>query len=148
MSSKTFCDFGVLKVSGKKCGLISRVFIAMENDAPILKKAEETVANHSPIPVPIHWQETGKADLDRDVRLSAIEPVLIGANAWWCALRRMAAPDRPLISNQSTHTLLGRPTIHSPPATKCAPFQPTRRRQYQMRGMVTTVYHFVRRTAI
>ena len=32
----------------------------------------EPTAFHSPIPVPIHWQDQVKADLDRDVRLGVI----------------------------------------------------------------------------
>ena len=38
---KNFLKLRGLKVSGKKCELVSRVFIALENDAPILKTAEE-----------------------------------------------------------------------------------------------------------
>ena len=38
---KDFLKVRGLKVSGKKCELVSRVFIALENDAPILKTAEE-----------------------------------------------------------------------------------------------------------
>lgn len=44
----------------------------------------EPVAHHSPIPVPIHWQDTVKADLDRDVRLGVIEPVPVGEPVTWC----------------------------------------------------------------
>ncbi|GFO13769.1 hypothetical protein PoB_004027400 [Plakobranchus ocellatus] len=36
------------------------------------------VAHHTPIPVPIHWQEQVKVGLDHDVRLGVIEPVPIG----------------------------------------------------------------------
>ena len=44
----------------------------------------EPVAHHSPIPVPIHWQDEVKAGLDRDVRLGVIEPVPIGEPVTWC----------------------------------------------------------------
>ena len=44
----------------------------------------EPIAHHSPIPVPIHWQEEVKAGLDRDVRLGVIEPVPIGEPVTWC----------------------------------------------------------------
>ena len=33
-------------------------------------------AHHSPIPVPIHWQDAVKAGLDRDVRLGVLEPIV------------------------------------------------------------------------
>ena len=42
------------------------------------------VAHHSPIPVPLHWQDTVKAGLDRDVRLWVLEPVPIGEPVTWC----------------------------------------------------------------
>ena len=49
----------------------------------IAEDAEPT-AYHSPIPVPIHWQDEVKADLDRDVRLGVIEPVPVGEPVTWC----------------------------------------------------------------
>ena len=36
------------------------------------------VAFHTPVPVPLHWQEDVKAGLDQDVQLSVIEPVSVG----------------------------------------------------------------------
>ena len=42
------------------------------------------IAHHSPIPVPLHWQDAVKAGLDRDVRLGVIEPVPIGEPVTWC----------------------------------------------------------------
>ena len=44
----------------------------------------EPVAHHSPIPVPVHWQDKVKADLDRDVHLGVIEPVPVGEPITWC----------------------------------------------------------------
>lgn len=44
----------------------------------------EPVAHQSPIPIPVHWQEKVKADLDRDVRLGVIEPVPVGESPTWC----------------------------------------------------------------
>ena len=41
-------------------------------------------AHHSPIPVPLHWQDAVKASLDRDVRLGVLEPVPIGEPVTWC----------------------------------------------------------------
>ena len=46
-------------------------------------KAKPT-AYHSPIPVPIHWQDDVKAGLDRDVRLGVLEPVPVGEPVTWC----------------------------------------------------------------
>ena len=39
---------------------------------------------HTPIAVPLHWQEKIKADLDRDVALGVIEPVPIGEPVTHC----------------------------------------------------------------
>ena len=36
------------------------------------------VAQHKPLPVPLHWREEIKARLDQDVCLGVIEPVPIG----------------------------------------------------------------------
>ena len=39
---------------------------------------------HSPIPVPVYWQDDVKAGLDRDVRLEVLEPVPLGEPVTWC----------------------------------------------------------------
>ena len=42
-------------------------------------------AVHRPIPVPHHWKDKVKADLDRDVQLGIIEPVPPGTPTIWCS---------------------------------------------------------------
>lgn len=42
------------------------------------------VASHSPIPIPVHWQDEVKAGLDQDVRLGVLEVVPIGTPVTWC----------------------------------------------------------------
>ena len=42
------------------------------------------VAYHTPLPVPLHWQEQVKRGLDSDVRLGVIEPVPVGEPVTWC----------------------------------------------------------------
>lgn len=44
----------------------------------------QPVAHHTPIPVPIHWQDEVKKGLDQDVRLGVIEPVPVGTPVTWC----------------------------------------------------------------
>ena len=39
---------------------------------------------HTPIAIPIHWQEEVKAGLDRDVRLGVLEKVPLGTPDTWC----------------------------------------------------------------
>ena len=41
-------------------------------------------ACHKAIPVPLHWMEKVKADMDRDVQLGVIEPVPVGEPVIWC----------------------------------------------------------------
>jgi len=42
------------------------------------------VAHHTPVPVPLHWQEAVKAGLDQDIRLGVLEPVPVGDPVTWC----------------------------------------------------------------
>ena len=51
----------------------------------------EPIAVHTPIPVPIHWQDEVKAGLDRDVRLGVIEPVPVGEPVTWCYMMVVCA---------------------------------------------------------
>ena len=51
------------------------------------------VAVHKAVPVPIHWQQQVKAELDRDVRLGVLEQVPIGAPTTWCS-RMVVCPKK------------------------------------------------------
>ena len=47
-------------------------------------------AVYTPAPVPVHWKEKVKSDLDRDVALGVLEEVgpnnlSPGVTEWWCA---------------------------------------------------------------
>jgi len=46
--------------------------------------AAPPVAHHTPIPVPLHWQDEVKAGLDQDVPLGVLEPVPISEPVTWC----------------------------------------------------------------
>ena len=50
----------------------------------MIDRDAEPVAYHTPMPVPLHWQEEVKAGLDRDVRLGVLEEVPIGEPVTWC----------------------------------------------------------------
>ena len=50
-----------------------------------LKEDATPFATHVPIPVPIHWKEEIKANIDRDVANGVIEPVPIGEPVTWCS---------------------------------------------------------------
>ena len=43
------------------------------------------VAVHTPVSIPVHWQQQVKEELDRDVRLGVIEPVPLGDPVTWCS---------------------------------------------------------------
>ena len=53
----------------------------------------EPVAHHTPIPVPLHWQNQVKEGIDKDVRLGVLEPVPIGEPVTWCH-RMVVCPKR------------------------------------------------------
>ena len=50
-----------------------------------LKDDAIPAAIHVPIPIPLHWKEEIKADLDRDVKNGIIEPVPVGERVTWCS---------------------------------------------------------------
>ena len=50
----------------------------------MIDKNAEPVAHHTPIPVPLHWQDKVKAGLDQDVALGVNEPVPVGEPVTWC----------------------------------------------------------------
>ena len=50
----------------------------------MVNKEAEPVAHHTPVPVPIHWQEDVKRGLDHDVLMGVLEPVPIGEPVTWC----------------------------------------------------------------
>jgi len=77
----------------------------------------ESTSFHSPIPVPIHWQDQVKADLDRNVRLGVIEPVPIGEPVTWCHRMVVCAkkngPPRRTVDFQPLNTHVTRETHHT-----------------------------------
>ena len=71
------------------------------------------VAHHTPVPVPVHWQEEVKAGLDRDVRLCVIEPVPVGDPVTYChrmviCAKNNGKPRRPWTCSRSMPTPLGK----------------------------------------
>ena len=74
-------------------------------------------AYHSPIPIPIHWQDSVKAGLDRDVRLGVLEPVPVGEPVTWCQRMVICAKKngkpRRTIDFQSLNSYATRETHHT-----------------------------------
>ena len=75
-------------------------------------------AYHCPIPVPHHWKQKVKADLDRDVRLGIIEPVPPGTPTIWCS-RMVVVPKkdgspRRTVDLQDLNAATYRATHHTP----------------------------------
>jgi hypothetical protein len=50
-------------------------------------KDHSPVAVHKPIPVPHHWKDSVKSQLDADVALQIIEPVPAGTPTTWCSCK-------------------------------------------------------------
>ena len=76
------------------------------------------VAIHSPIPVPIHWQDEVKARLDRDVSLGVIEPVPVGEPVTWChrmvVCKKKNGQPRRTVDLQALNVHCKRETHHTP----------------------------------
>ena len=76
------------------------------------------VAIHSPIPVPLHWQDKVKAGLDRDVSLGVIEPVPVGEPVTWChrmvVYRKKNGQPRRTVDLQALNKHCARETHHTP----------------------------------
>ena len=75
------------------------------------------VAHHTPVPVPIHWQEEAKAGIDRDIRLGVIEPVPIGEPVTWChrmviCAKKDGSPRR-MVDFQALNANASRETHHT-----------------------------------
>ena len=51
----------------------------------IVKAGTKPYAAHTPIQVPLHWEEQVKSNLDRDVALGVLEEVPINTSTTWCA---------------------------------------------------------------
>ena len=75
------------------------------------------VAHHSPIPVPLHWQDAVKASLMQDVKLGVIEPVPVGEPVTWCHRMVVCAKSngepRRTIDFQALNTHAARETHHT-----------------------------------
>ena len=75
------------------------------------------MAHHTPVPVPVHWQEEVKAGLDRDVRLGVIEPIPVGNPVTYCHRMVICAKKngkpRPTVDMQSLNANATRETQHT-----------------------------------
>ena len=92
---------------------------------PMRIEVDETAtptAVHKPIPVPIHWRNEVKAQLDRDVELGVIEPVPWGEPVTWCSRMILVAKNdgspRRTVDLKSLNDASVRQTHHTQP-----PFQ-------------------------
>ncbi|RDH89254.1 MAG: hypothetical protein DIZ77_16200 [endosymbiont of Seepiophila jonesi] len=75
------------------------------------------VTIHTPISVPLHWQEQVKADLDRDIALGVIEPVPVGEPMTWCSrmviTRKKSGGPRRCVDYQALNKFCSRETHHT-----------------------------------
>ncbi len=77
----------------------------------------QPVAHHTPLPVPVHWEDEVKAGLDQDVRLGVIEPVPIGDPVTWChrmvVVPKASGKPRRTVDFQSLNAYACRETHHT-----------------------------------
>ena len=90
-------------------------------------------AVHTPIPVPHHWKEKVKADIDRDTRLGIIEPVPQGTITPWCA-RMVVTPKkngdpRRTVDLQKLNKATSREVHHTPSPFNMVASVPTGKRK-------------------
>lgn len=82
------------------------------------KDHHKPYAVHTPIPVPHHWKDRVKEDLDRDVRLGIIEKVPQGTPTEWCARMVVTAKKngdpRRTVDLQQLNKATLRETHHTP----------------------------------
>ena len=82
-------------------------------------KADVTpYAVHTTIPIPHHWKERVKADIDRDTRLGIIEPIPQGIITPWC-VRMVVTPKkngdpRRMVDLQKLNKATSREVHHTP----------------------------------
>ena len=110
----------------------------------VIKPDAEPVVYYTPIPVPIHWYHTVKADLERDVQLGVNKPVPIEEPMTWChcmvVCAKTATQEKQLTFSHLTYMLPERHTTHNHHTNKCLPPRLTKRKWCQMHGTNTIVY--------
>ena len=84
----------------------------------MIDHSKPPTAHHTPIPVPVHWQNEVKASLDRDTDLGVIEPVPIGTPVTYChrmviCAKKNGKPRR-TVDMQSLNANAKRETHHTP----------------------------------
>ena len=80
------------------------------------------VACYTPVPVPLHFKDQVKEDLDRDVRIGVLEPVPQGTPTVWCSrmlvTSKKSGKPRRVVDYQAVNKSSLRETHHTP-----TPFQ-------------------------
>ena len=49
-----------------------------------VRRDAKPVAAHTPVPIPLHWEDKVYRDIQRDVALGVIEPVPVNTPVTWC----------------------------------------------------------------
>ena len=106
---------------------------------------------HTPIPVPVHWQDEVKAGLKQDVRLGVIDTVPIGTPVTWChnmvICPKKSGKPRQSTSNHWTATPQEKPTTPSHPSTKLEWSLQTLAKWYSTPGIAITAWPSMKTTA-
>ena len=119
----------------------------------VIDRDSKPVAYHTPIPVPLHWQEEVKAGLDQDVMLGVIEPVPIGTPVTWCHHMVICAKKTGKLQRTVDFQALNAHATRANHHTQ-SPFHQVRAvphgkwKLYSTPGMDITVWHWTPRTAL
>ena len=105
------------------------------------------IANHTPIPIPIHWQDEVKAGLGRDVNLGVIEPVPFNDPVKWCYCMVIWPKKNGQLrctidlQNLNTYMQTGKLITLNLHFIRCELFHMVWKKLYLMPGMATTGDH-------
>lgn len=102
-------------------------FPEMANITPAkihLKHGAVPHVKHTPIPIPLHWRETIKQQLDDDVLKGVIEPVPVGEAITWCSqmviVQKKDGSPRRTVDYQKLNSQCNRETHHCQPPFRLA----------------------------
>ena len=83
----------------------------------MIDKDAKPTAYHTPLPIPMHWQEEVKRSIERDVNLGVIEPVPVGEPVTWChrmvVCSKKNGKPRRTVDMQSLNAYATRETHHT-----------------------------------
>ena len=111
-----------------------------------LKDDAVPVAVHRPSPIPAHWQQKVKDDIERDIRLGVLEHVPLNTPVTWCSRMHIVAKKngepRRVVDLRPVNAASKRQTHYvEPPYSQARSIPPNHLGGLVMRGTATTRCH-------